>query len=297
MTTTIFGTLEKLGLTSLATRALFNKKTRDMSELSVWRDAVSGVIYIDDFYTGDSTYIEGSYRASEAKNIDILALDFERSRDASRRFKSNLKFIAGKKIGDFGCGNGDFLRLVQPYCKSVVGIELQKNCVQELNSQGISCVEELAKIEDESLDVLVSFHVIEHLPRPLEVLAELKKKLVSGGMMLIEVPHANDFLLSRAQCEEFKEFTLWSQHLILHTRESLKRMLEHVGLTDVLIEGVQRYPLSNHLNWLANGKDGGHRSSFAVLDSDILHDAYQSALASTDSTDTLVAIARVPSFK
>lgn len=297
MTKTIFDTLEKLELTSLTTRALFNKRTRDTSALNVWRDTVSGVIYIDDFYTGDSTYIEGSYRDSEAKKLDILAPDFERSADATRRVKSNLKFVAGKKIGDFGCGSGDFLKLVQPYCKSVVGIELQKNYVQALNSEGVSCVEELAKIEDESLDVLVSFHVIEHLPRPLEVLAELKRKMVPGGMMLIEVPHANDFLLSAAQCEEFKQFTLWSQHLILHTRESLKRMLEHVGLIDVLIEGVQRYPLSNHLNWLANGKGGGHRSSFAALDSDSLHDAYQSALARNDSTDTLVAIARVPSFK
>ena len=297
MTKTIFGTLEKLELTSLTTRALFNKRTRDTSELNVWRDTVSGVIYIDDFYTGDSTYIEGSYRDGEAKKLDILAPDYERSADATRRFKSNLKFVAGKKIGDFGCGSGDFLKLVQPYCKSVVGIELQKNYVQALNSEGVSCVEELAKIEDESLDVLVSFHVIEHLPKPLEVLAELKRKMVPGGMMLIEVPHANDFLLSAAQCEEFKQFTLWSQHLILHTRESLKRMLEHVGLIDVLIEGVQRYPLSNHLNWLANGKGGGHRSSFAALDSDSLHDAYQSALARNDSTDTLVAIARVPSFK
>ena len=71
-------------------------------------------------------------------------------------------------------------------------------------------------------------------------------------------------------------------------------MLEYVGLTEVLIEGVQRYPLSNHLNWLANGKAGGHKSPLSLLDSDVLFDAYQNALARIDATDTLVALAKVP---
>ena len=47
--------------------------------------------------------------------------------------------------------------------------------------------------------------------------------------------------------------------MVLHTRETLRKTLEYVGLQDIQIEGVQRYPLSNHLNWLANGKPGGHK--------------------------------------
>ena len=71
-------------------------------------------------------------------------------------------------------------------------------------------------------------------------------------------------------------------------------MLEFVGLTNVLIEGVQRYPLSNHLDWLANGKAGGHDCPLFSLDSDVLFDAYQNALARIDATDTSVALAKVP---
>lgn len=67
-----------------------------------------------------------------------------------------------------------------------------------------------------------------------------------------------------------------------------------MGLEEIQIEGVQRYPLSNHLNWLANGKGGGHKSPLSALDSDELLDAYQNALARIDATDTLVAIAKVP---
>jgi 2-polyprenyl-3-methyl-5-hydroxy-6-metoxy-1,4-benzoquinol methylase len=294
MKNSIFQTLEKMGLTSKQSRVLFNDGTRDVERLKVWRDSNSGVIYIDDFYAGDNTYIDGFYRDDEAVELRAGKPDFERDLDAHRRLRSNLKFVAGKKIADFGCGRGDFLKLVQPYCDEVIGVELQQNYVDELNSIGIPCANSLSTIKDGSLDGIVSFHVIEHLPNPLETLSALMKKIVSGGQLLIEVPHANDFLLSTVGCEGFKQFTLWSQHLVLHTRESLRRTLKFVGLEEIQIEGVQRYPLSNHLNWLANGKAGGHKSSLSSLDSDVLLEAYQNSLARIDATDTLVAIAKVP---
>ena len=286
--------LKKLELTSENTRFLFNNRTRDVDNLNVWKDSKSGVIYIDEFYTGDKTYVDGSYRDNELDLLRCSAPDYEGYTDLQRRFKKNLKFVAGKKIADFGCGKGDFLKLVQPHCKEVIGIELQQNYLDDLNGSGISCFDDISKLEDNSLDIIVSFHVIEHLPNPLEILSHLMLKVVSGGQVLIEVPHANDFLLSAVDCEKFKQFTLWSQHLVLHTRESLRRTLEFVGFSDVQIEGVQRYPLSNHLNWLANNSAGGHKSSLSSLDSDALFEAYQNSLARIDATDTLVAIAKVP---
>ena len=124
MNTSIFPILEKLGLTSKQSRVLFNERTRDIDRLKVWKYLNSGVIYIDDFYTGDATYIEGSYRDDQAFELKSGKPDFERKSDAQRRLASNLKFVAGKKIADFGCGNGDFLKLVQPYCVDVIGVEL-----------------------------------------------------------------------------------------------------------------------------------------------------------------------------
>lgn len=141
---------------------------------------------------------------------------------------------------------------------------------------------------------MVSFHVIEHLPNPLETLDEMKSKVRSGGTILIEVPHARDFLLTTLGCEAFKKFTLWSQHLVLHTKESLKRTLSYVGLSDIEVIGVQRYPLSNHLYWMSEGRPGGHKTPLSVMDSAALFDAYQGSLARMDATDTLVAVAKVP---
>jgi 2-polyprenyl-3-methyl-5-hydroxy-6-metoxy-1,4-benzoquinol methylase len=294
MKTEIFKTLETLNLTSLETRVLFNERTSDVDNLKVWKDSVSQIIYIDDFYTGDNTYVDGAYRADKQINLQTKNNDFESASDAQRRFDSHFRFVAGKKVVDFGCGRGDFLRLIKAECEDVFGVELQQNYVDALNDDGITCFTNLDAIENHSIDVCVSFHVLEHLPNPLEVLEAIRNKMVKGGVLLIEVPHANDFLLSSLASENFKQFTLWSQHLVLHTRESLRRMLGYAGFNDIHIQSVQRYPLSNHLHWLAKGEAGGHKSALSFIDTTVLTEAYENSLARIDATDTLVAIAKAP---
>ena len=293
MKSDIFDYLKKLGLTSKATRTLYSSTTRDVDDLKVWKDEKSGVIYIDEFYTGDETYIDGSYREDNILKLNAGKPVYEKATNAERQFKSNLKFVAGKRIADFGCGNGDFLRLVKPYCSYVIGIEIRQSYLDLLRKDNINCTNNLSAIEDNSLDVIFSCHVINQLPNPLNTLIELKKKLVSGGLLIVEVVHANDFLLSVLENEDYKKFTLCSLHLVLHTRESLALTLKEVGFSNVQIEGVQRYPLSNHLNWLAKGKAGGHKTSLSIIDSNQLSNAYADVLAKINATDTLVAIAKL----
>jgi hypothetical protein len=63
------------------------------------------------------------------------------------------------------------------------------------------------------------FHVMENLPDPLAVLADTRSCLgPDGGTLVIEVQHANDFLINARQCKPFIDFTLWSQHLVLLER-------------------------------------------------------------------------------
>lgn len=292
MTTSIFDTLERLQLTSKDTRYLYNTGTRDINELPVWRDKFSGVIYIDEFYTGDDTYIDGTYRDDQDFICKTGTPDYERHIDALQRFNRNLQFVSGKRVADFGCGAGDFLRLVQSHAENVCGIELQKCYIEALRDNGIDCVNSLDAIDNKSIDTFVSFHAIEHLPNPLEILTSIKQKLDKNGTLILEVPNANDFLLIHAKNEYFKNFTLWSQHLVLHTRESLRRMLQYVGFENILIKGIQRYPLSNHMHWLVNGTPGGHKSVLSLLDTPSLCEAYSESLANIDATDTLVAIAQ-----
>jgi len=262
--------------------------------VKVWKDMVSGVVYIDDFYTGEATYVQGAYRKENLNKLKTGDGSWEATSDLQRRFKSSFDLLVNKKLVEFGCGNGDFLRLAAPHSKKTLGIELQKNYVDALNVDGIECVADLSEVKDDSFDLCVSFHVIEHLPDPIKTLKQLKTKIVSGGFLLVEVPNANDFLLSVVEDQNFKDFTLWSQHLLLHTKHSLKKFFDLAGFETVFVKGVQRYPLSNHMNWLRNGKPGGHMSALSIIDYSSLNAAYEASLANIDATDTLFALARKP---
>ncbi|WFE88108.1 class I SAM-dependent methyltransferase [Roseibium porphyridii] len=292
MTASIFQTLSKIGVASEANKEVFAHGTRDRSDITVYRDRHSGVIYIDNFYGGDEIYEEGKYRSvnlAESGNRD-----FEVSRDAMRRSEAYRKYICGRDIVDFGCGDGAFLRRVEHEAASVTGVELQKTYVEALNNEGIPCQRSLEFFSENSMDTVVSFHVLEHLPEPMLVLNDIFRLLKPGGLVVVEVPHARDFLLEDLQNDAFQLFTLWSQHLVLHTRESLRRLLAYSGFVDITVEGVQRYPVSNHLTWLSFGKPGGHKSPLALIDTPELSATYEAALNRIDRTDTLVAIARKP---
>lgn len=134
------------------------------------------------------------------------------------------------------------------------------------------------------------FHVFEHLVNPLEELKKLHTKMSDNSRIIIEVPHANDFLLSFLENESFKKFTFWSEHLILHTRLSLQIYLEKAGFKNIVISGFQRYPLANHVHWLSEKKPGGH-NIWDFLRTDALDCAYSEMLSNIDKNDTLIAYA------
>lgn len=282
MKSEVMKTLIDLGLTSKESRELFSDRTRDMRNLKVWRDSISEVIYIDEFYVGDNQYVNAKDK-----------LKLEDKRNLERRLSAYKDLTKDKNVCDFGCGSGQFIQAIKSQAKSIIGVELQEQHISNLNEKGIKCVADLKLIPNDSIDLIVSFHVFEHLPDPRHILNELKNKLNSNGQLLIEVPHARDLLLSdHMNCQAFKEFTLWSEHLILHTKESLQKILESTGFEILKMDGVQRYPLSNHLGWLTSSKPGGHTGPLSQIDTPSLIKEYENALEEIDATDTIVALAR-----
>ena len=292
----IFKDLCFLNLTSEESAEKFRKGTRDFDDLVVFKDKYSGVIFLKDFYTGDTTYIEGKYRKDEILKANsrhyLRRLNYRCFDDCRRRIKSFERFYINKDILDFGCGYGDFLLEASKHTKSSRGIELQEELISELKSQKIDCYKSIDEIPDESLDSIFLFHVFEHLPNPRKILTKLKGKLRLGGHLILEVPHAMDFLVSILNEESFLKWYFWSQHLILHTSQSLRIFLEDASFSEIIVRGIQRFPISNHFFWLKDCKPGGHESSLAFLETEQLNLSYESALSSIGATDTLISVAK-----
>ena len=136
--------------------------------------------------------------------------------------------------------------------------------------------------------MITAFHVVEHLQNPRGIISNLGKLLKPKGRLIVEVPSADDALLTLYDCDAFQRFTYWSQHLFLFNASTLTLLAEQAGLKVIAVQHYQRYPLSNHIYWLSQGKPGGHQR-WSFMDTPELRQAYTNMLASMGRTDTLVA--------
>ena len=120
----------------------------------------------------------------------------------------------------------------QKILKKGVGVELNFNKIRYLNNKKITFTRNITDLDDQNFkfDTIFLFHVFEHLLYPDQILKKLKSKLKKDGNLIIEVPHANDILINKLKLKSFLNFTLWSEHLILHTKKSLKCFLEKLEI-------------------------------------------------------------------
>lgn len=264
--------------------------TRDKEHLQVYRCRASGVIFIDNVCNGVVDYERKVNTKGEIKIGDEW-LKTPPTSDDRRRSRQFRDAISAKDWLDFGTGEGRILDLLKHDAKSVSGIEINKAKVEAMKSRGLTITTSIDDFERNTFDVMTFFHVLEHLPSPVEVLESAFSRLRRNGTLIVEVPHARDFLLQSLKCEQFKKFTLWSEHLILHTRSSLAALLEAANFTTFSIRGFQRYGFENHLRWLKEGRPGGH-DVYAHLHDPEFAAHYSTYLERLDQTDTLIAVAK-----
>ena len=210
--------------------------------------------------------------------------------DDFRRASQFKKILKNKNILDFGCGYGDFLMNLKNY-KSLSGVELRKDCINHIRRKfnKINISNDIDSL-NKKFDVITMFHVLEHLPHQVDILKDLKSKLNKKGKIIIEVPHAEDFLILQDELDEFRNFVFWKEHLILHTVKSLKKIILKAGFKKIKIQYYQRYNLANHLGWFVKKKPGGH-VFYKDKVSEQLNKSYSENLKRLGQTDTLIAIA------
>ena len=297
ITNPIFSELLKLKIINRKKIIKLSDSTRDR-KIPVFQDTKSKVIFLGQYKRNHQYYKAIKYfdkdiilekKSKKITLIKTLQGNFKAPiiEDDKRRVLQHNKFLKNKKILDFGCGWGGFLKKTVK-AKSLTGVELRKECIFYIkkNIKKIIVSDNLNNL-NEKYDIITMFHVLEHIPYQTETLKELKKKLTKNGKIIIEVPSANDFLL---KLKEFKKFTFWSEHLILHTENSLRKILEVSGFKKINIKYYQRYNFSNHLGWFIKRMPGGHDSYKNISDAKI-NKEYSDYLIRRKSADTLIAIA------
>jgi 2-polyprenyl-3-methyl-5-hydroxy-6-metoxy-1,4-benzoquinol methylase len=145
------------------------------------------------------------------------------------------QYAQGNKLLEIGPGNGDFAYLAKREGFIVDAIEMDAECSRHLaediqirsviNTSDI--VGALAGIEVR-YDVIVMWHVLEHLERPWEILNALPKMLAPNGVIIIAVPNPDAL-----QFRLFKEY--WKhvdapRHMMFFPSHLLAKTLESAGL-------------------------------------------------------------------
>jgi 2-polyprenyl-3-methyl-5-hydroxy-6-metoxy-1,4-benzoquinol methylase len=287
--------LDELGAIRKEELKPFYPRVRDRDDIEVLRCDFSEVIVLSSIAHVEATQYYEERSESSALEVNGDRVVTPRLGDNLRRAADFGHLIRGKRWLDFGCGLGGMLDELAADAASVTGLEPNRDRAGIVSARGHRVVAGAAELDAESLDVITMFHVLEHLAEPLAVLRDLKSRLAPGGTLLIEVPHARDALFTLYDCEAFKAFTFWSEHLVLHTRTSLRLLLAAAGFQDVEISGYQRYPLANHLYWLSRGRPGGQEqwSLLSTMNGGSGQGQYENDLGRLDRTDTLIALARV----
>lgn len=278
-----------LGLSTEESIIPYHPRVRDREDVAVLKCLKSGVFLLSrtdhmdiaHYHEKPDRIIEDGGRERAA----IAARD-----DTNRRYATFASVIANKRWLDVGTGTGAVLDRLSPLASRTLAVEPQESARQWLIDRGYSVYADIDEVPGQDVEVVTLFHVLEHLKDPIVTLRALRDKMATGGKLIVEVPHAGDFLISFLELDAFKDFTFWSEHLILHTRDSLRAFLNAAGFSDISIQGCQRYPLANHLHWLAREKPGGH-VEWSQLRSSSLDEAYGDMLCRLDRTDTLLAIA------
>ncbi len=293
----IYHELRKLKLVSRKNLIKINNKTRDKN-IAVYQDKKTKIIFLEKFITNTNYYNLVKYAKIRQKNNKKIIFTKTKNKlikshkldDDLRRANLFNKYCKNKDVLDFGCGWGGFLSKVKKL-KSYNAVELRNECVDFIkkNNKKINIFKNINDF-NKSFDLITMFHVLEHIPYQVKTLQLLNKKIKKGGKIIIEVPHAEDFLILQEELKEFKNFTFWSEHLILHTIKSLKKVLYCSGFKNINIKCFQRYNFSNHLGWFINRKPGGH-DTFKNFSADKLSYYYTKKLIDLKQTDTLIAIA------
>ncbi len=238
-------------------------------------------------------YYEEHYREDYAEPAahERFRTDLDEARSRVRRLLPLLR--PDTRLLEIGCGSGAFLDAVRPYVGGRKGIEpdaaSRAYIARELKLSVLTDVADALR-EKHTFDLVVLFHVLEHVLEPVEFLRTLCRLLNPAGRLVIEVPNLDDALIAIYKVPAYLRFYYQKAHLSYFTRTTLGKAIEQAGLV-AAIEGVQRYDLSNHLRWMLTGEPGGQGYYHNVLLPSV-DAAYADALIRADSSDTLWAVAQ-----
>jgi len=167
----------------------------------------------------------------------------------------------GELVVDFGAGIGTFSKQVAIAGHTVHCVEPDHRLLDRILALGLPASENIANFEDESIDLLYTLNVLEHIKNDVKVLEACYQKIKPGGCILIYVPAFNVL---------YSSMDISVGHIRRYTRTTLSEKAQLAGFTVVRNEYVDSAGFFASLLFKMFGNDSGTINRSAL----ILYDRY-----------------------
>jgi SAM-dependent methyltransferase len=163
----------------------------------------------------------------------------------------------GRRLLDFGCGNGLFLELAYERGFECYGVDLAEDAIEAARQKPsgqhayYGAPDNIPEIEAGGFDVITMWSVLAHLATPVEDLTMLRRLLAPDGVLLVLTVNAGSLKLRR-QLEAWEGFT--PNHLLFSSPESLPMLMERAGFGAVVMPPWYGDPIERGTSLLRPGE-------------------------------------------
>jgi len=134
------------------------------------------------------------------------------------------------RVLEVGSGGGEFLYLLNKLGYDAFGIEPNEGYAEYARSEYQLDIQtgflQNTQFEENSFEMVTLWHVFEHMDNPTEILKKIHSFLVTGGLLVIEVPNVESI------CQSPNNI-FHTAHLYNFNQSTLSRMAERAGFSVV----------------------------------------------------------------
>lgn len=191
---------------------------------------------------GHDAYAEDYYTETYRLKL-IPALPYRTAVINPRKYAQIMEYFpAPGSILDVGCGLGDFLHECKKHGWKTLGIELNPFAADYARSEfGLDVVAQSVFAFDEKsekFNCITLWGVLEHVARPLALLEKVRGLLRPGGLLVLEVPSGDSFLVRYYERYggHVDRIIEGDRHIMLFSIQAFRDMMAKAGFREMRLQ-------------------------------------------------------------